>query len=65
MRLPSIGTGLLSAAMFVAAVMPVQSAAAEQPYCPNVGHRSPGKVPGDLMAPCSPPLWTRCPSILG
>lgn len=50
MRFPSTGTGLLSAAVFVAAVMPVQSAAAEQPYCPDVGHRSPGKVPAGLMA---------------
>jgi hypothetical protein len=49
MRFLSIRTGLLSAALLAAAVMPVRPAAAEAPYCPNPAHARPGNVPAALM----------------
>jgi hypothetical protein len=50
MRVTATGTGLLFVALFAAAVLPAQPAAAAGPYCPNSGHANPGKVPADLAA---------------
>jgi hypothetical protein len=48
-RFPLTGTDLLSAVFLTAAVMAIQPVAAEQPYCPNPAHASPGKVPPGLV----------------
>ena len=50
MRFPVTKTGFLLGALIAAAVTPAQPAAAAEPYCPNPGHASPGKVPADLTA---------------
>lgn len=50
MCLPTIRASVLFAALITTAFMPVQSASAEQPYCPNPAHTSPGKVSADLTA---------------
>jgi hypothetical protein len=50
MRFPVTEAGLLLGALFAAAILPAQPAAAAEPYCPNPGHVSPGKVPADLAA---------------
>jgi hypothetical protein len=49
MRAIATGTGLLFAALIVAAVSPVKPGWAAGPYCPNPDHATPGKVPADLM----------------
>lgn len=49
MRVIATGTGLLFAALIVAAVSPVKPGWAAGAYCPNPGHATPGKVPTDLM----------------
>jgi hypothetical protein len=49
MRVPATGTGLLFAALIVAAVSPVKPGLAAGSYCPNPDHATPEKVPPDLM----------------
>ena len=49
MRVTATGTGLLFAALIVAAVLPVKPGLAAGAYCPNPGHAAPGKVPPGLV----------------
>jgi hypothetical protein len=49
MRFPVTETGLLLGALFAAAVLPAEPAAAAGSYCPNPNHATPGKVPPDLI----------------
>jgi hypothetical protein len=53
MRYAFTGAAFLFAALTTAIFAPVQSAAAEQAYCPNPAHVSPGKVPTGLIAAVS------------
>jgi len=41
---------ILGFALVTAAVAPMRTTAAAQPYCPNAAHATPAKVPADLVA---------------
>jgi hypothetical protein len=50
MRIPASGAAFLLAVLIAAVAPPAQSAAANQPFCPEPTHASPQKVPADLLA---------------
>jgi hypothetical protein len=63
MRFLATGTALLFAALIGTAAAPVQPAAAEQPYCPNLAHASPVKVPTGLVAAVAEAFQIHSPAV--
>lgn len=49
MRVLATAAALLFATLIALATPPAQPAAAAEPYCPNLAHASPAKVPTDLV----------------